>query len=225
LSDPFVVKDCTLITMVENIPPVFDLRDLRERLTACSEESLYHHFCQTLLRPTFDDPEYHNDLARWARFSLQDKTLAERLAVLNPFELPSMETFRETLLDVVEERISELPHISNVQTGDEFRFLKALTLTFDAGISFGSAREMLGAFRRLTPSSIFYHYIEARRRNPGPVDDFTLWLRKHRLRDGPTLERLSDIDFYFLSLKELQNELAAIGDDLLACGVMEWNVV
>jgi len=218
VEQPFVVKDCTLITMVEGIPPVFDLRDLRERLRVCSVESIYHHFCQTLLRPTFDDPEYHNDLTLWARDSLQDKTLAERLSILNPYEDPSLEAFRGRLLDVVEERISEIPHISNVRNGDEFRFLRALTVTFDAGITAGSARELLESLPRLTPSSVWYHYIESRRRNPDHVDDFTLWLRDRARAGEPFSDALSEVDFYCLSRGELKNELVAIARDLLRRG-------
>lgn len=218
MAKPFVVKDCALITMVVNIPPVFELRDLRERLRVCPEESLYHHFCQTLLRPTFDDPEFHNDLALWASHNLHDKTLAERLAILNPYDFSNLEELRFSVLDMVEDRISELPHISNVQSGDEFRFLQAMTVTFEAGVSLKSPRELLEGFGRMTPSSIWYHFIEARRRNPDHLDDFTCWLRRHRPRDHRLLRALSEVDFYFLSLREIQKELVSIGEKGLGRG-------
>lgn len=211
MAKPFDVKDCALITMVVNIPPVFDLRDLRERLRICPEESLYHHFCQTLLRPTFDDPEVHNDLAFWARHNLHDKTLAERLAILNPYDLGTLEELRFAVLDIVEDRISELPHISNVATGDEFRFLRAMTVIFEAGLSLKSPGDLFDAFDRMTRSSIWYHFIEARRRNPDHLDDFTCWLGQHRKQDPALIRALAGIDFYFLSLREIQEELVSVG--------------
>jgi hypothetical protein len=214
LAKPFVVKDCALITLVVDVPPVFDLRDLRERLKICPEESLYHHFCQTLLRPTFDDPEFHNDLAFWARHNLHDKTLAERLAILNPYDFPGMEELRFTLLDIVEDRIGELPHISNVQTGDEFRFLRAMTVTFEAGYTLKDPRELFEAFGRMTPSSIWYHFIEARRRNPDRLDDFTCWLRREYKQDRARIPDFSGIDFYFLSLPEIRREIVSIANTL-----------
>ena len=196
--------------MPVGLPPVYDLRDLRERLESCPLGSIYHHFCETLLRPTFDDPEYHNDFAYWARHNLHDKTLAERLAILNPFEFDTLEDLRLAVLERVEDRIGELPHISNVQTGDEFRFLKALTVTFDTGLFVREAGELRPAFEQMTPSSVWYHFIEARRRNPNHLDDFTLWLAKKGARYRPLTDVLSKIDFYFLTLRELQRELVSL---------------
>jgi hypothetical protein len=218
LSTAFGIKDCALIAVSVNVPPVYDLRDLAERLEICPTESLYHHFCQTLLRPTFDDPEYHNDLAFWAKHNLHDKTLAERLAVLNPFESATLEDFRLVVLDVVEDRIGELPHISNVQTGDAFRFLQALTVTFETELSVRRPAELPGVAEQMTPSSIWYHFIDARRRNPDHLDDFTLWLGEQGLVDAPWVREFSEIDFYFMSLRELQQEVLSLFERHLAGG-------
>lgn len=214
----FLAKDCALITMPLNIPPVYDLRGLRERLEICPLESIYHHFCETQLRPTFDDPEYHNDFAFWARHNLHDKTLAERLAILNPFEFGTLEDLRVAVLEIVEDRIGELPHISNVQAGDEFRFLKALTVTFETGLTVRDPGRLLEALRQMTPSSVWYHFIEARRRNPDHLDDFTLWLGRNGGRYRPLMRAFSEVDFYFLSLRELQNEMIALCTIHLAGG-------
>ena len=217
MPKPFLVRDCALIAVSTNIPPVYDLRDLGRRLEICPVESLYHHFCQTLLRPTFDDPEYHNDLAFWARHNLHDKTLAERLAIINPFEFSTLEDLRLAVLDVIEDRIGELPHISNVQTGDEFRFLQALTVTFETELSARDPGELLEAVRLMAPSSVWYHFIEARRRNPDHLDDFTCWLGEIG-RDEPWLRTLSEIDFYFMSLRELQKEILSLFEKHLGGG-------
>lgn len=202
--------------MAVNIPPVFDLRDLRERLEICPLDSLYHHFCQTLLRPTFDDPEYHNDLAFWARHNLFDKTLAERLAILNPYDFENLEDLRLAALDIVEDRISELPHISNVQTGSEFRFLQALTVMLDTRVSVSSLSELHENFKTMTRSSIWYHFIDARRRNPDRTDDFSRWLINQGLGEHPVIQDFSKIDFYFMSLREIQEELFRVSSAHLA---------
>jgi hypothetical protein len=215
-AECFDVKDCALITMSVNVPPVYDLRDLRERLEVCPAESLYHHFCQTLLRPTFDDPEYHNDLAFWARHHLHDKTLAERFAIVNPFDFGELESLRLAVLDIVEDRIAELPHISNVQTGGEFRFLQALDVTFDTTLSVRNPEQLPEALEAMTASSVWYHYIESRRRNPGGLDDFSLWLRAHEVGEPKLFQALSEVDFYFLSLRRLQEELVSIAATYLS---------
>jgi hypothetical protein len=218
LPKPFRIRDCALITMPVNIPPVYDLRDLRERFEACPVESIHHHFCQTLLRPTFDDPEYHNDFAFWARHNLHDKTLAERFAILNPFEFTTLEDLRIAVLEIIEDRIAELPHVSNVQTGDEFRFLKALTVTFETGLSVQEPGELLEALRQMAPSSVWYHFIEARRRNPDHLDDFSMWLGRNDVHYRPLMHAFSEIDFYFMSLRELQNEIISLATSHLEGG-------
>jgi hypothetical protein len=209
-AEPFRVKDCALITMSVNLPSVYDLRDLRERLEVCPTESLYHHFCQTLLRPTFDDPEYHNDLAFWAKHHLHDKTMAERFAIVNPFDFADLERLRVAVLDIVEDRIGELPHISNVQTGGEFRFLQALSVTFETASAVKKPEQLPETLEAMTASSVWYHFIEARRRNPDGLDDFSLWLQGHEVGDPQLLQALSELDFYFLSLRRLQEELVSI---------------
>ena len=215
---PFQVRDCALITVSVNLPPVYDLRDMRERVEVCPADSLYHHFCQTLLRPTFDDPEFHNDFAFWAKHKLLDKSLAERLAILNPFDFASLEDLRLSVLDVIEDRIGELPHISNVQTGDEFRFLQALTVIFETVMTAGEPAGLLEAVLQMTPSSIWYHFIDARRRNPNHLDDFSVWLGEHGLQDAGWVRNLARIDFYFMSLRELQQEIISLLETELTGG-------
>lgn len=204
------IKDCAMIILTVNTPPVFDLRDMRERLSVCPSESLYHHFCQTLLRPTFDDPEYPNDLAFWARHNLHDKTLAERLGVIDPYTCRDLEDLRTHVLDVVEDRIAELPHISSVQTGEEFRFLQALTVTFGTGDQLEEPADLSATLQHMTPSSVWYHFLEARRRNPERRDDFTHWLLQQAEPDHALVQAFSQVDFTFLSLKALQQQLVSL---------------
>src|SRR4030042_776893 len=91
---PFEVKDCALLIRMSGLPPAMNLRELRDRIASCGENVLYHHFCETTLRPTFDDPDYRNDFAVWAKFYLGDRVLAERLGILDPYSYERMEEVR-----------------------------------------------------------------------------------------------------------------------------------
>ena len=62
----------------------------------------------------------------------------------------------------------------------------------------------------MSRGSIYYHFVEARRRTNGMGDDFTVWLSEFGDEVSPLLDTLKAIDFYFLSLKELKNTLVAI---------------
>ena len=72
----FVMRDCALLTRMSGVPEAANLRELRERIAVCGENVLYHHFCETLLRPSFDYPDYHNDFAVWSKLYLDDRVLA-----------------------------------------------------------------------------------------------------------------------------------------------------
>ncbi len=207
----FEVKDCALLIRMSGLPPAFNLRELRERIAACSDNVLFHHYCETTLRPTFDNPDYRNDLAVWSKLYLGDRVLAERLGILDPYAFSSLGELRAATLEVIDERLGELTMIPWARPGDEFFFMEATTVMFSAGVRISHPSELADAVRKMTNGSIYFHFLEARRRSPTGKDDFTAWLLENN--DGgknrPYIEALGGIDFYFHSLADLRKELAA----------------
>ena len=204
---PFEVKDCALLVRMSGLPPAINLRELRERIAACSENVLFHHFCEPLLRPAFDNPDYRNDFAVWVKLYLADRVLAERLGILDPFSMSSLEELRAVTLDIIDERLSEVVAIPSAAPGDEFFFLEATTIVFDTEERILTPRELAAAIRGMTNGSIYYHFLEARRRTPGGKDDFTAWLREEEKKNARYIRALESIDFFFHSLSHLKEEL------------------
>jgi hypothetical protein len=58
--------------------------------------------------------------------------------------------------------------------------------------------------------SVFYHFIDARRRVPEHLDDFRVWLLHWGSRYQDLCDRLAEVDYYFVSLADLRRELAQI---------------
>jgi hypothetical protein len=203
----FIVRDCTLLMKMSGIREAANLRELRERVAACGENVLYHHFCETLLRPSFDYPDYHNDFAVWAKLYLDDRVLAERLGILDPYSIGSMEDLRGTMLDILDERLSELPMNPAVTKGDEFFFLEATTVVFETGDIIEEPSQLPMKISNMTIGSIFYHFIEARRRTPDRLDDFSEWLSLFGDAGAGYAHALSSIDFSFLTLREMRKML------------------
>ncbi len=146
----FKVKDCALLIRMSGQPPAINLRELRERIAACSENALFHHFCEPLLRPAFDHPDYRNDFAVWVKWYLSDRVLAERLGILDPFSMNSLEELRAVTLDIIDERLSEVVAIPSAVPGDEFFFLEATTVVFDTGERIASPRELATVVKGMT---------------------------------------------------------------------------
>jgi hypothetical protein len=207
--EPFSFRDSALITIALG-KAAHNLRELRDRVAEVPAAALHHHFFEGLLRPSFDDPEFRNDFALWARDALRDEVLAERLAVLDPFDLPlEGDALRATLLDLLEERLFEVGQSAPAPPGHEFHFLRSQLVVFDAGLVARSPAELAARVPDLPRGGIFYHFVDARRRPPRGEDDFSHWLAGWGERGAAARRRLAAIDPLFGSLAELREAIAA----------------
>lgn len=205
----FIIQDCTLLTKTTGMTPAYNLRELRDRLSACRQEVLYHHFCETPLVPSFDNPDYRNDFAVWALLQLGDRVLAERLGIINPYIVTDLEILREQVLELLDERLSEVPVVPSCLPGGEFFFTEAVTVVFDTGIRITSPAGLPEAIGKMTTGSIYYHFLEARRREPVGLDDFSAWLANFSDQEG-WRRALRAVDFSFFTLAELRDELVRV---------------
>jgi hypothetical protein len=96
------------------------------------------------------------------------------------------------------------------QATDPIHFLQAMTIVFDTGILVEEAENLLPAVANMSLGSIYFHFIEARRREPMGGDDFTAWLHSWNSSHADLIDALTQIDFYFLSLRELKRELISV---------------
>lgn len=206
-SMAFEIKDCTLITRMAGVDSALNLRELRERLLSCPVECLFHHFSETVIRPTFDDHQFRNDFAVWAARHLRDRALAERLGVLNPYSFASFEELRARTIDIIDEHLSESHHLQWVPRGDDFRFMRAVTVVFGTGINLEYPQDLIKALPEMSLSSIYFHFVEARRRTENRTDDFSVWLDGYGPETKPIQTRLAEVDFYFMTLKEVKAAL------------------
>lgn len=206
--EPFEIRDCALLTRMSGLPAAVNLRELRDRISICSPEVLYHHFCETPMVPTFDNPDYRNDLAVWVKLDLGDRVLSERLGIIDPYGFADMEELRGVVLDLIDERLSEVPVVPFALPGAELYFMQATTVVFNSGRVIEHPGELPDAVRRMTNGSIYFHFLEARRRSPAGTDDFTAWLSEWGSEYESSIQRVRRIDFVFLSLTELRSAIA-----------------
>jgi hypothetical protein len=207
--EPFELRDCALIT-ISLAKSAQNLRELRDRVGEVPPQSIEHHFYETLLRPSFDDPEYDNDFALWARRSLHDAVLAERLGIVDPLDYPGVEELRLHLLDVLEDRLAESPSQASALPGREFHFLRSQLVVFPAQVPVSSPEELARSCARLSTGSIYFHFVDARRRTPERSDDFSAWLRRWGDGFAEASDALAAVDIHHESLVEMRTRIAAI---------------
>jgi hypothetical protein len=205
---PFVIKDSALITLALG-RSAQNLRELRDRIAEVPVQSLYHHFYENLLRPWFDDPEFRNDFAQWARHQLHDPVLAERLGILDPVDYEDGDAFREVLVEILEDRMAEVAQIPVATPGREFQFLRSQIVIFDTGLQVSTPAELARLIPSLRPGSVFFHFVEARFRPPRGQDDFSTWLSLWGEEMTPFIEHLREIDVLFGSLSDMRGEIAS----------------
>ena len=208
-SQKFTVKDCALAAIATG-QRAYNLRELRDKLLIIDPDSIYYHFWGGLLRPRFDDPEYHNDFAIWARYGLEDSILAERLGIIDPTDFAEMESLREQVIEVVEERLDESEEIPSAKLDNPFYFVRSQIVVFDTLSRIERPEGIVDAVASMSLGSVFFHFIDARRRIPTREDDFRLWLRTCFKGYEDLCEALGKLDPFFSGLTELRKRLTDV---------------
>lgn len=206
---PFKVKDCALAALATG-KSAQNLKELRDIIENVLPGSIYYHFWGGQLKPRFDDPEYHNDFASWTRHALHDGILAEQLGMIDPTHLPDLEDMRRELIDTIEERLDTSEHIPWAPPDQKFHFITSQIVVFDTNHTIEEPSELVEIVPAMTPSSIFYHFIDARRRTFGNMDDFSAWVYGFEESYRELCQRLNAIDPFFCSLTELRNQLSQL---------------
>lgn len=208
ISNVFAVRDCALIAIATGAKAL-TLTELRNHLQEIHPGSIYYHFWGSLLEPRFEEHEYNNDFAAWVRHELHDAELAERLAVIDPTEFENMEAIRRELVELIEQRLDESDRLQWLPGLKAFEFVQSQIVVFDTRHRVETPEMLSELLPKLSTSSIFYHFIDARRRSPSQLDDFSNWLSDFDNRYPELLKQIADIDPYFYSLAELRNTLAS----------------
>jgi len=206
---PFSIKDCTLIAMATG-KRAQNLRELREYLRDIESACIYYHFWGGLLRPRFDDPEYHNDFAIWVAHSLHNKPLAERLAVVDPVKFKDMEELRTELVDIIEGSLDETEFPSWASRDDQFEFIRSQIVVFDTGNWIQEPKEFVDIIPKMSVGSIFFHFVDGRRRNENGLDDFQNWIMNFGSQFKDLRRTMETVDPYFTPLTRLRDELSEL---------------
>ncbi len=208
----FKIKDCAL-TAIATGRRAMNLRELRDIVQDIHPGSIYYHFWSGLLRPGYAPREYNNDFAAWAFYGLHDLRLAERLSVIDPTGGKDLESLRQELIDVVEERLDETEMVPWARRDRQFYFVRSQIVVFDTRVAIEQPEGLADVVKSMSTSSIFYHFIDARRRSDAQVDDFRAWLGGFTPRYDDLCSQLACVDPYFETLPELRDQLSAIMQD------------
>jgi hypothetical protein len=205
----FAVRDCALAAIATG-ERAYNLRELGDKVLTIDPGSIYYHFWGGLLRPRFDDPEYHNDFAIWALYGLKDALLAERLGIIDPTEFGDLNLLREQVAEVIEARLDETQEVPSARRDNPFYFVRSQIVVFDTRCRIDRPEKLADTVPSMSVSSVFYHFIDARRRTPSREDDFRVWLRNCFEGYEDLSKTLSKVHPFFSGLTELRTRLTGV---------------
>ncbi|HEY4760670.1 MAG TPA: DUF5752 family protein [Thermoguttaceae bacterium] len=205
VPEPFAVFDCSLVRCAIG-RVCTNLRELWEAVRTVPESVLEHHMMRCALEDYFELYEFPNDLARWCWDALGDHVLGEQLGLVDPYQHPNLDALRTTLLNAIEDRLWGLERVPWCRQGRELHLMESRLITYDTGERIPTVTALAESIERMSFRSLYYHVHEARRRTGGGQDDFTSWLERMGA-DSALVDRLRSIDFYFLNLNQLRQEI------------------
>jgi hypothetical protein len=204
-TQPFAVFDCSLARYATG-RSCTNLRELLDAMRTAPDMVLEHHMMRCALDDHFELYEFPNDLARWCWEAMGDHILAEKLSLIDPYTLGSIAALRATLVNTLEEHLWGQEQSQGYRPGLELHLTGSRLVAFDTGERLTTSAALVEALPRLSVRSMFYHVHDAHRRRQTSTDDFSDWLTNYGA-DPALIARLRKIDFYFLNLTQLREEL------------------
>ena len=146
---------------------------------------------------------------------VRDRLLAERLAVIDPFDFKGLEALREELISVIDDHLSRAAIVPRVIFGEPFYFNQSRILQVPTDLEVGTLLEFRQALSEVDVSAIYFHMFEARHRLEHEKSDFSAWIQES-LGLPDLAGRLRAINPYLGSLERLRSALLTVCDEFLA---------
>jgi len=191
-----------------------DERELLDRLEDVPAGSVFYHTHGYFLRHRPITTAYGNDFAAWAAVQVRDQVLAERLAVINPFEMATLEDLREELMSAVHDHLLRLSTIPRVEFGEVFHFQQSHIVEVPLGPAVTTLTEFRAGLADADASAIYFHMVEARARLGRRSGDFAEWIRTS-LQLPALAEGIERIDAYMTSLERVRARVLVLVDGAL----------
>jgi hypothetical protein len=191
-----------------------DERELLDRLEDVPAGSVFYHTHGYFLRHRPITTAYGNDFAAWVAVHVRDQVLAERLAVINPFEMAGLEALREELISVIHDHLLHVVSVPRVEFGEVFHFQQSHIVEVPLGPTASTLAEFRAGLAEVDASAIYFHMVEARARLGRRSGDFAEWIRVG-LERPELAERIERLDAYMTSLERVRARVLALVDEAL----------
>lgn len=194
-----------------------DTERLLELMEEVPGDSIYYHTHSYFLRHPSLPGYVMNDFATWALLHIQDRVLAERLAIINPFEFDDIELVRGQFVETLIEHLSRQPVVHRPISGEPFEFVRSHVIESDVGTTVWTLREFREALAGVDVGAVYNHVCESRFRKNRPAGDFALWIGSDDGLRQPELSRqVLTVPLLGLSLEGMRDRIVSLCDRVLS---------
>jgi len=99
---------------------------------------------------------------------------------------------------------------------ESFQFVRALLVILDTPKVLQNPHDLLDALKNMGQHSLFYHFIDSRRRTLEGADDFSEWLQSFGDEYKDLVQRFREINPYFITMQELNQKLIEVCEECLS---------
>lgn len=193
----------------------YDARELLEHLEEVPLDSIYFHTHSVFLRERVLLGGYPNDFATWAAIQLRDRVLGEKLGILDPQDVPDLESLRTEVMSLIDDHLAELGTVPRVLFGQPFYFMQSRVLEIPTGVKVRTLEDFRDAVARVDVAAIYVHVVEARGRKGRRRNDFAAWIDE-QLGLPELAAAVARLNPAPLGLEEVRRRLVALCDTALA---------
>lgn len=188
-----------------------DERELMEAIEGIPAGSLYYHTHSVFLRHPRITGAYPNDFANWVAAQVRDQVLAERLAVVDPFQFAGLEELREELVSIIAAHVATLHPVPRVVFGDALFFVQSHLIEVPTRLEARTLDEFRRCLAEVDQSAIYLHALHSRVMRNVVGGDFAWWLH-HDLGLTELAENLARINPYLGGLEQIRLETLRLID-------------
>ena len=182
------------------------LGELLAEIRRCSDAAIFKHTFQSLQEHHYLTTGFSNDFAQWAISACNEAQLAEGLASLDVRNYEKLADLRTDLIKTLEAHLQQFPEAASRRAFEPFYFCEASTVAVPTRWEARTLPEFCDALGHVSVHTIYYHFVEARLREPLTENDFSLWIEKS-LGMKELGERIDLIDIYTNTLEGVRQRI------------------
>lgn len=183
-----------------------NLIELLKHIKEVPDSVIFYHTHDFIEEYHYLIPQPSNEFALWVGNALGYENLSEKLSTIDVFEFSNIGELRKRIIHILEEHINTYPIDKNCDDGEEFHFIKSVSVIVPTPYVAHDLREFVQILKFISSNSLFFHIYEARLRLGKVENDFSLWI-KENFFESELAEVINNMNIYMHTIEAIREKL------------------